>query len=315
MNKYILLVLLSLLGCVKLSAQEYEYVPFVREGIEWCYFADGWAQTADYDHFYLYKIEGDTLIAGTTYKKCNSYNVGKNGKLVREGYFREENKKVYFLNHESTSYGKDGECLLFDFSPTLVGDTLSWDTIYDTGSLISKIDTLTIDGTLRKRFEFVEKFDEDFYYSGYAYTEGIGETGKYEFGISLGAGLLSPFMPLSTCIGCIYHEIVYVKRSTDGVFEYLNEKLYNDFLASSIESVSSSSLKIAQEAGQWVLTLPPGGKPCKVEVADAAGRMVWSKSIAGNSGTLNIPTTGFVPGTYIVVLTAQSGKMTQKVVK
>ncbi len=311
MNRYILLVLFALLGCMKLSAQEYKYVPFVREGMEWCYFADGHAMTADYDHFSLFRIEGDTLIAGTTYKKCNSYNVGKNGKLVREGYFREENKKVYFLYQADISLGKDGERLLYDFTPVQIGDSLILDVEFEK-FYITKIDTLTIDGTLRKRF-WMDFEITDYRIGPFSYTEGIGQTG-YEIGLYLNNNLLYPFEDSMPSISAVDHNIVYVKRSTDGVFEYLNEKLYNDFLASSIESVSSSSLKIAREDGRWVLTLPQGGKPCKIEVMDATGRMVWSKSVAGNTDTLGIPTADFVPGTYIVVLTAQSGKMTQKVV-
>ncbi len=141
------------LGSLLLSAQEYTYVPFVREGVEWCYFVDGRAETADYDHFALYRTEGDTLIAGTAYKKCNSYNRHKAGKLAREGYFREENKKVYFLEHEDIGNGKDRERLLFDFTPTQAGDSVLLhidDYGYEVKFFILKIDTLDIGGNLRK---------------------------------------------------------------------------------------------------------------------------------------------------------------------
>ncbi len=309
MNKYLLLALIALSGCMKLSAQEYKYVPLVREGIEWCYFVDGQVATADYDHFSLYKIEEDTLIAGTTYKKCNSYNRGKKGKVFREGYFREENKKVYFLNEENKNYGKDGECLLYDFSLTQVGDTLIWDEVNEFNRwLVTKIDTLTIGGSLRKRFWFDQSLDGSALHS---YTEGIGATFyEDEIGLWFCVNLMNLFECYITSISAVYNNIVYVKRSTDGVFEYLNEDYYNDFLVSSIESVSSTALQISQEPGRWIVTFPPNEEYSKVEVLDAAGRIVHSESISGKAETLTIPTNKFAQGIYIVVLTAQSGKLT-----
>ncbi len=311
MNKYLLLALFALSGGIKLFAQEYKYVPLVREGMEWCYFVDGQVATADYDHFSLYKIEEDTLIAGMTYKKCNSYNRGKEGKVFREGYFREENKKVYFLNEENKSYGKDRECLLYDFSLTQVGDTLIWDEVNEFNRwLVTRIDTLTIGGSLRKRFWFDQYLDGSALHS---YTEGFGATGyDDEIGLRFSGNLIYPFEGYITSISAVYNNIVYVKRGTDGVFEYLNEDYYNDFLASSIESVSSTALQINQEPGRWIATLPPNEGYSKIEVLDAAGRVAHSESIADNTETLTIPTDKFAQGTYIIVLTSQTGTMSRK---
>ena len=38
MKKTILFAILALLGMSQMVAQEYEYVPFVREGVKWVYF-------------------------------------------------------------------------------------------------------------------------------------------------------------------------------------------------------------------------------------------------------------------------------------
>ena len=40
MKKTLLWILLTRLGMTQLSAQEYEYVPFVREGVKWVCFYD-----------------------------------------------------------------------------------------------------------------------------------------------------------------------------------------------------------------------------------------------------------------------------------
>lgn len=61
MKRLLLLIAVSIVwsGSV-LQAQEYEYVPLVREGVEWGYTGD----LGDY----RCQIKGDTIIDGTTYK-------------------------------------------------------------------------------------------------------------------------------------------------------------------------------------------------------------------------------------------------------
>lgn len=84
--KKILLFMLALLGMTQMAAQEYEYVPFVREGVKWVYtyenYSDsvlGW--TADpnlaYGKVYLtLELKGDTVINGKTYKAMHKYYGG-----------------------------------------------------------------------------------------------------------------------------------------------------------------------------------------------------------------------------------------------
>ena len=73
------------LGCIASQAQEYEYVPFVRENVEWF----------DGDK---YRFIGDTIVEGKTYKKCyqsNSCPFEDNMRLY--GLAREEDRVVYCL--------------------------------------------------------------------------------------------------------------------------------------------------------------------------------------------------------------------------
>ena len=48
------------LGCIAGQAQEYEYVPLVREGVEWTYLDENGLKL-EYS-FYRYRLEGDTII-------------------------------------------------------------------------------------------------------------------------------------------------------------------------------------------------------------------------------------------------------------
>ena len=105
MKKTLLLTLLALLGMSQTVAQEYEYIPFVREGVKWVYYynnPDGGFYPPRPDlaigKVYLtLEFRGDTVINGKTYKAMHKYF----GDAINEENdtipvcMREENKVVY----------------------------------------------------------------------------------------------------------------------------------------------------------------------------------------------------------------------------
>ena len=48
MKKTLLISILALLGMTQAAAQEYEYVPFVREGVKWTYSIQDYHFEKDY---------------------------------------------------------------------------------------------------------------------------------------------------------------------------------------------------------------------------------------------------------------------------
>ena len=104
MNKYLIIALLSLMGISQMTAQENEYVPFVREGVQWvCYYNH--INSYDFKDVYFHigknyftlEIKGDTVIDGKTYKAMHKYcgdaiNPENDTVLV---YLREEDRIVY----------------------------------------------------------------------------------------------------------------------------------------------------------------------------------------------------------------------------
>ena len=48
MKKTLLISFLALLGMTQAVAQEYEYVPFVREGVKWVYYIDDYNYHVDF---------------------------------------------------------------------------------------------------------------------------------------------------------------------------------------------------------------------------------------------------------------------------
>ena len=114
MKKTLLLTLLALLGMTQAVAQEYEYVPFVREGVKWVYFynnPDGGFYPPRPDlaigKVYLtLEFKGDTVINGKTYKAMHKYYgdaINEENDTVRI-YMREENKVVYGYVPEGKYY-------------------------------------------------------------------------------------------------------------------------------------------------------------------------------------------------------------------
>ena len=115
MKKIFLFSLFALLGMTQMTAQEYEYIPLVREGVKWVYF---YVNTDDYHenqfdpnlaHGTVYlnlEFKGDTVINGKTYKAMHKYY----GDAINELndtipiYMREEDRVVYAIVPDGIFY-------------------------------------------------------------------------------------------------------------------------------------------------------------------------------------------------------------------
>ena len=115
MKSKILVILLALLGVTQLAAQDdYEYLPFVREGVKWVYSytnVDDMGRPADpnlaYGTVYLtLELKGDTIINGKTYKAMHKYYGDAINKVndTIPIYLREEDKVVYGIVPDGKTY-------------------------------------------------------------------------------------------------------------------------------------------------------------------------------------------------------------------
>jgi hypothetical protein len=105
MKKTLLISILAMLGLTQAAAQEYEYVPFVREGVKWVYYyinEPSPVHGVDPDLalgkvFLTLEFKGDTVIGGKTYKAMHKYygNSINNENDTIPVYLREDNKVVY----------------------------------------------------------------------------------------------------------------------------------------------------------------------------------------------------------------------------
>ncbi|MBR7011266.1 MAG: hypothetical protein IKI10_00030, partial [Muribaculaceae bacterium] len=71
MKKIIMILMLSLLGITQIVAQEYEYIPFVREGVKWVYIFN---EEPFWKHTFTLEMKGDAEINGKTYKVMHKYS-------------------------------------------------------------------------------------------------------------------------------------------------------------------------------------------------------------------------------------------------
>ena len=123
MKKTILFTLMALQGMIQVVAQEYEYVPFVREGVKWVYYINDYNYHVDFytnpargdNKVYLtLEFKGDTVIDGRIYKALHLYS----GTTINEEndiipvFLREEDKKVYGIIPDSI---KHDHCLIYNY--------------------------------------------------------------------------------------------------------------------------------------------------------------------------------------------------------
>ena len=144
MKKYLLTIVLALLGMTQMVAEEYEYVPFVREGVKWVYVCYNYMEYNE-PKYYSFEMSGDELIGEKYYKPVivTHYNYG-GGKEVEDFipvYLREEDRVVYAIQPEGIQYPQCpvgiGDCYSYwETKPTTTEEFILYDfndpvTLYD----------------------------------------------------------------------------------------------------------------------------------------------------------------------------------------
>ena len=93
--------------------EDYEYHPFVREGVKWVYYYDNPFSGDVLDmpegkQYYSFEMKGDVVIGGKHYKQvCLTHYLDEDNKEVEEFipvYLREEDKVVYAIQPDGIRY-------------------------------------------------------------------------------------------------------------------------------------------------------------------------------------------------------------------
>jgi hypothetical protein len=204
MKKTILMALLALLGMTQMVAQEYEYVPFVREGVKWVYIMTRHDEVSETNVTQIYNLEffGDTVINGKVYKAMHKYS-GKNISSENDTipvYMREKNRIVYAIIPDGVSYPGCPVGLYYNNADIYGGVEFIFcdfndpagfwvNEIYEmTGNEdyyhLIDIDTIQVGGNPAKRYKSAVGENETNFYV----VEGIGYDSKYGY-------TLFPFVP------------------------------------------------------------------------------------------------------------------------
>ena len=209
MKKTILITLLALLGMTQMVAQEYEYVPLVREGVKWVYYYYNPGEVYPPDPnlavgtvYLTLEFKGDTVIDGKTYKMMHKY-YGDHINTENDTIpicMREEDKIVYAIVPDAAEAYHDcpiscfgnpsvaeqifscKEFILYDFNDpvafcqTYSGIYQSYEYWYEEDGYGKKpflfSDQVNINGHLANRYVF-------FLMRNCCFIEGIGFDGMY----------------------------------------------------------------------------------------------------------------------------------------
>ena len=179
--------MLALFGMSQAAAQEYGYVPFVREGVKWICECVNWGYDDKYDC--TLELKGDREIDGKTYKAMHKYtgdeiNWEDDTVLV---YLREQDKVVYGIVPDGKLYpdypigvesdeemmdniNNGREFVLYDFSNPVEFLEKWTSSIFNPRSVVA--DETTVGGRKAKRYI-------SYYQSSFCAIEGIGYDGLW----------------------------------------------------------------------------------------------------------------------------------------
>ena len=193
MKKTFFISVMALLGMSQAVAQDYEYVPFVREGVKWVYFYDNsdGIINPDYEpgkHYFILELKGDTIINGKTYKAMHKYS-GSSINWENDTipvYLREEDKIVYGIIPDGKKYNdcpvgqtygnyyNGQEFVLYDF----VDPVTWWDNFINIGwndiFYFQSTDTISLGNQFAKRYYWKDIEMRDFYQ-----VEGMGADSEF----------------------------------------------------------------------------------------------------------------------------------------
>ncbi|MBR4828721.1 MAG: hypothetical protein IKZ92_02845 [Muribaculaceae bacterium] len=183
MKKTFLISVLALLGFSQGFSQEYEYIPFVREGVKWV--CSSIELPIDYytiEHFFTLEFKGDAEINGKTYKAMHKYS-GETIDPYNDTipvYMREEGKVVYAIVPDGKTYE---DCYISCFDDSTIAESVKAGrefVLYDFNDpvdfIMSRIgdiggvmpQTIMLDNKKVKRYVFRND------YMDFCFIEGIG---------------------------------------------------------------------------------------------------------------------------------------------
>ncbi len=300
--KKILLIVVMLISCFSIKAAEYEYVPLLREGVEWNYNATSAGFGSEMkEEYYRVKLIGKITINYKEYYQAYRYRGCEYNEECAHliAYLREENKKVYVLPASFDKYdifpgyGIFKEEMVYDFNVKAGDYIIHHDYKHE---VITEVKNVEIGGKLRN--EYVTEY--------YSLIEGVGYVGYHTY------DLLYPLQSEPTG-GWHWHiSLNYIRENGEIVYK---SPFYDgrDNCSGGV-SVVKSDVNVAIRVVDGVIMVSSADALCQaIEIVAPSGELV-KKKICDNERQAAISAKDISKGIYIVTVNTNKGIASQKVV-
>ena len=265
-------LLCVMLFAFSVQAQEYQYQPIVTDDdVVWSY-CDAW-QGADEHYLYYYQLHfvGDTIINDMSYKKLFKSECGNNT-VIYLAAMRETDKKIYVVKDHDTE-----ESLAYNFNLN-EGDVVSRPLTYS----VTKIETVEINGKLRKKFIFDNGYD--------VWIEGVGS-------------LIHRFLPFPLDPYPLYDYGLFLNyQKKDGVITYKTDEFFfkeDECSTNGIELLSVQSTTISQTGKNIYRIDSHLIENFHIQICRVSGEILLQKEIKSGS---QIDLNHFSAGIYLIVV-------------
>ncbi len=277
-----------------------QYYPFIEEGKTWAQlniFSPGYPDPPYTDYGTLtYKIEGDTLENGKTWKKLFTTTGDPESGNWHQDYclYREENKKVYRYCDPFS-----GEEIIYDFS-IIEGDSIYIDDgrTYDYWIHVIGVDSIEVSGSMRRRIHFDEPAE--------VWIEGLGSTympfdpiyGQF----IIGGGLFS-LLCVHDNSGLVYQDPLYNYCHIDTtLYTSVSGNPQPEFKVGIFNNSSDKQIQVSITGPEGIFSV--------FELFSFAGLLVKQGAIPGNEFVINQE--GIKPGIYILRLSGAENVFSRK---
>lgn len=298
--KSVIGLVLTMLCGFNLHAQEYEYTPLVKPGLQiWTTIAT----TEGYQHYNRFALtEEDTIMEGENYKKLYWFTDSVFNPLTSEciGGLRENNQKQVFYKGKN---GYGGETwtngMICNFSLS-IGDTFALAPLNDYYVKVLAVDTVEVNNIPRRIISIGGIHGG---YEVFEFIEGIGN--------NLGL-LFDNIMAFITGGGnglllCYEHngELQYMAEDITGCnnpFVGLSDVLTTDNAVTIVPNPAGAEVRISSDA---IIH--------SVEVFNALGQKVYRTEVKAKEKTLDVHSLS--KGVYIIGVNTDQGTVRKKLVK
>ncbi|MDD2576500.1 MAG: T9SS type A sorting domain-containing protein [Bacteroidales bacterium] len=300
----LILGLFFTLFAFNLNAQDYEYIPLVKPGVQ--IWTDEYYDRGSHYRFRRFALtDEDTIIENETYKKLYFFTEASFNPLTAEciGGLRENAQKQAFYKGGNIEGGNVSSGLICDFSLS-VGDTYQ---IYNEFNfIVHSIDTLEFSGVKRRVISLKSDFDDSPNPRIVcAWIEGIGNKDGLLFDIFINI-VNSEAGGHNRCYEhngiLLYHNYLSGIEDCTTPFSGLNEIKLEDNSITLYPNPASKEVNISSES---VIN--------SIEVFNSLGQSIYQVKVKSKEKTIDI--SSFSKGVYIIGVSTDKGYIRKKLIK